>query len=282
MRASTTTSPAAQTTGCTGQYLGRLQPYAIYVPEKEPKRYGLTLLLHSLQAMYNQFADSNNQSQFGERGRGHIVVTSSSRGPDGWYFDRAGADVFEVWADVARRYPLDPRRAAIAGYSMGGYGTYKLGTQFPDLFAAGQPTVGPPAFGAGSATGPMVPSLRHVPMRIWVGALDELVPIASTTNHANALDAAGLRYVFDVFTTADHFALAINDEYGPAADFLDERRVVRNPSHVSYVRNPSMDFPELDFKADHAYWLSGIRVRDEGANGGARPGRGDLEGVRPR
>ena len=24
------------TAGCTGQYLGRLQPYAIYVPEKEP------------------------------------------------------------------------------------------------------------------------------------------------------------------------------------------------------------------------------------------------------
>ena len=114
----------------------------------------------------------------------------------------------------------------------------------------------------------MLPSLRHVPMRMWVGALDELVPIAATTNQANALDAAGLRYSFDVFTTADHFALAVNDEYGPAAQFLDERRVVRNPSHVSYVRNPSMDFPELGFKADHAYWLSGIRVRDEGSNGG--------------
>ena len=261
-------------TGCTGQYLGRLQPYAIYVPEEHAKRYGLTLLLHSLGAMYNQFANSNNQSQFGERGRGHIVITSESRGYDGWYYDRAGADVFEVWADVARRFRLAPRRTAITGYSMGGYATYKLGTQFPDLFAAGQPTVGPAGLGIGSVVGegssttPMLPSLRHVPVKMWVGTADELVPIATTIAHAQAADDAGLRYEFDIFTLADHFALAVNDEYGVAADFLGERRVARNPAHVTYVRNPSMDFPELGFVADHAYWLSGIQVRNEGANDG--------------
>ena len=32
----------------------------------------------------------------------------------------------------------------IAGYSMGGYGAYKLASQFPDLFARVQTTVGPP------------------------------------------------------------------------------------------------------------------------------------------
>ena len=29
-----------------------------------------------------------------------------------------------------------------------------------------------------------------------------------------------------------------------------------------------MDFPQLGFVADHAYWLSGIRVRDAAANDG--------------
>ena len=74
-------------------------------------------------------------------------MTPAGRGPDGWYYDRAGADTFEVWADVARHYALDPDVTSIAGYSMGGYGTYKLATQFPDLFAKGQPTVGPPGLG---------------------------------------------------------------------------------------------------------------------------------------
>jgi hypothetical protein len=265
---------------CTGQYLGRLQPYSVYVPRKPlpPRGFGLTLLLHSLGATYTQFADSANQSQFGERGRGHIVVTSLSRGPDGWYYSRAGADVFEVWADVARRYRLDPSRAAIAGYSMGGYATYKLATQFPDLFAAGQPTVGPPGLGisqppvvnppASSLTTGMLPSLRHVPLMIWNGVFDELVPVSGVLAHVEALDALEYRYVFDLFTLTDHFALAVNDEYGPAAEFLGDRRVKRNPAHVTYVRNPSMDFPGLGTKADHAYWLSGIRVRDKNVNTG--------------
>ena len=132
--------------GCPGQYLDRLQPYSIYVPDgpAPSSRRGLTLLLHSLGASHNQFHGSKNQSQFGERGNGHIVITPGSRGPDGWYYGLAGAEVFEVWADVARLYKLDPQKTAVTGYSMGGYGTYKFATQFPDLFAAGQPTVGPP------------------------------------------------------------------------------------------------------------------------------------------
>ena len=68
----------------------------------------LTLLLHSLSANYNQFAGSKNQSQFADRGGGSIVITPSGRGPDGWYYDHAGADTFEVWADVAAHYQLNP------------------------------------------------------------------------------------------------------------------------------------------------------------------------------
>ena len=102
----------------------------------------MTLLLHSLAAGYNQYLGSQNQSQFGERNPGSIVITPLSRGPDGGYDNLAAADVFEVWADVARRYKLDPEWTVITGYSMGGIGTFKLAEQFPDLFARAQPTVG--------------------------------------------------------------------------------------------------------------------------------------------
>ena len=262
---------------CDGWLGGRLQPYAIYVPEAAPAggRYGLSLLLHSLAASYNQFSDSQNQRQFGEAG-GNIVITPSGRGPDGWYYDLAGADTFEVWADVARHYPLDPERTTIAGYSMGGYGTFKLATQFPDLFARAQPTVGPPAAGIwlgpphpvdSSNTFAQLASLRHVPFLIWVAAADELVPIAGTTAHAEEFDRLGLRHEFDVFPTAEHLTLAFNDEYAPAAAFLSGARVERDPAHVTYVANPAMDFPGAGTVADHAYWLSGIRARSAGSRG---------------
>jgi hypothetical protein len=261
---------------CQGELRGRLQPYAIYVPDKPaPRRgYGLTLLLHSLGASYNQFSDTRNQSQLGDRGRGSIVITPSGRGPDGWYYGHAGADTFEVWADVARRYRLDPSWTAISGYSMGGYGTYKFSTQYPDLFARANPVVGPPGLGIwlppappepggeGSNTNRMLASVRHIPFLIWDGTVDELVPVPGPVTQARTFDDLGYRYVFDLFTTSDHFELAANDQYAPAARFLGSHRVMRNPAHVSYVVNPTMDFRSAGTVADHAYWLSGLRLRD--------------------
>ena len=266
--------------GCAGELLGRLQPYALYVPEKAPAggRYGLQLLLHSLGANYNQFSGSRNQSQFGDRGRGHIVMTPAGRGPDGWYYDRAGADTFEVWADVARHYALDPDVTSIAGYSMGGYGTYKLATQFPDLFAKGQPTVGPPGLGVWVPPNPPQPggdrsltfrqlaSLRHIPFLIWNASGDQLVPLPGPQQQAQGFDDLGYRYEFDVFSPAEHLTLAIHDQFAPAAQFLGDAAVKRDPAHVSYVRNPTMDFPDAGTTADHAYWLSAIALREGGGD----------------
>jgi dienelactone hydrolase len=272
---------------CPSQLHGRLLPYAVYVPDKpQPRRgYGLTLLLHSLGANYNQFENSNNQSQIGERGPGSIVITPSGRGTDGWYYGVAGADTFEVWADAARHYKLDADYTAISGYSMGGYGTYKFATQYPDLFAAAQPVVGPPGSGiwvppndptpggASSNTNRMLGSVRNVPFMIWDGAADELVPLAGVTVQAQTFDDLGYRYAFDVFPSSDHLALAGNDSYQPAADFLGTQRVDRNPAHVTYVVNPTMDFKKRGTVANHAYWLSGLRLRDP--SGGAPLGKVD-------
>ncbi len=241
---------------CPGQYQGNLQPYAVYVPRKARPQagWGLTLLLHSLGAGYNQFAGSANQSQFGERGPGSIVLTTESRGPDGFYDGIAGAEVFEAWADVARHYPLDPGYASIAGYSMGGYGTFKLGEQFPDLFARAQPTVGI------SADNDLVRSLRNLPVLMWNADADELVPVPEFLATAKALDDAGYRYGLDEFT-GEHLTLAVNDEYGPAAAFLGTARVDRDPAHVTYVADPKLDYAKYGFVGDHAYWLSGVRAR---------------------
>ena len=262
---------------CLGELRGRLQPYAIYVPKKPPppQGYGLTLLLHSLGANYNQFEGSRNQSEFANRGPGSIVITAEGRGPDGWYWGQAGADTFEMWADVARRYRLNPDWTDIAGYSMGGYATYKFATQFPDLFAMAQPTVGPPGLGiwvppadpepggAASNTNRMLASVRNIPFLIWDATNDELVPVPGPVAQAQTFDDLGYRYAFDLFAPpVDHLLLAANDQYAPAAKFLGTTEVDRNPPHVTYVVNPSMDFAKDGTVADHAYWLSRLKLRD--------------------
>jgi hypothetical protein len=281
------TGGCASESGCIGEMRGQLLPYAIYVPSAPPppSGYGLTLLLHSLSANYNQFEGSRNQSQFANRAAPSIVITPSGRGPDGWYYDHAGADTFEVWADVAAHYALNPGYTDIAGYSMGGYGTYKFSTQFPDLFAKAQPTVGPPALGIwdgsteptggeASLTQRMLASVRDIPFMIWDQTTDELVPIAGVKEQVKKFDELGYRYEFREFHGGDHLALAINDEFQPAAEFLGSTTVNPNPPHVSYTYNPQMDFAADGTASGHAYWLYGVQLRN--ASGSAPLGTVDV------
>lgn len=265
---------------CKGEYRGQLQPYALYIPKKPlpAAGYGFTLLLHSLGGNHNQYLNSRNQSQLGERGAGHIVATALGRGPDGWYVDDAAADTFEMWADVARHYPLNPEMTSISGYSMGGHATYKFATRYPDLFARGHAVVGPPGVGiwapplaptgGGEDTNTyhLLPGLRNVPLMMWVQAADELVPYTGTKAQAQRMDELGYRYRFDTYTSGEHLTLALHDQFEGSAAFLGDAIVERNPAHVTYVANPPMDVPGRGLVGDHAYWLSGIRVRDPAAS----------------
>jgi hypothetical protein len=108
--------------------------------------------------------------------------------------------------------------------------------------------------------------VRNVPFLIWDGALDELVPLPGPVAQAQTFDDLGYRYIFDVFANSDHLLLASNDAYQPVADWLGTQRVNRNPFHVSYVVNPTMDFADRDTVANHAYWLSGLKLRDATGN----------------
>lgn len=247
---------------CIGRFVGQLQPYTIYVPGGPAPRdgYGLTLLLHSLSANHNQYAASQNQAQLGDRGAGSIVITPGGRGPDGFYAGVAEADTFEVWADVARRYELDPDWVTVSGYSMGGFGTYRLLARYPDLFARGFSVVGSPG-----SVADQLASLRHTPLLVWNAAGDELVNLRTAEDAHAGLVAAGIRHTYDLFLTADHLTLAGNDEYGPGADYLGEHRVDRDPARVTYVLDPREDNPDAGVVADHAYWLSGLELRDADA-----------------
>jgi len=247
---------------CIGRLVGNLQPYTLYIPpdKRQPTNgWGLTLQLHSLSANYNQYSTSRNESELGEqgnRGAGSLVVTPSGRGPDGFYAGYAEADTFETWADVASRYKLDPAATTVSGYSMGGFGTYRLLARYPDLFAKGFSTVGVPG-----AADPLVPNLRNDPLMAWNVVGDELVQINSSEAAEKELAADGLRFTEFLFPVADHLTLATNDEYGPAAAFLSPATVNLNPAHVTYVVDPGQDNAAAGVTADHAYWVSGVTER---------------------
>lgn len=286
---------------CVPEYQGNLQPYAVYIPAGHTPAggYGMTLLLHSLSANYNQYYGSRNQSQFANRANPSIVITPEARGPDQEYEGLGAADVFEVWADIAGRYPLNPAYSDITGYSMGGIGTFKLGSQFPDLFARAQPTVG------FETNNDVLASMRNLPVLMWNASADELVNASDYGQTAEKLSSLGYRYELDVYQPCanslcspvlpNHLMLAINDQFAPAAAFLGSATVDLNPAHVTYVVDPSRDHPEYGIQGDHAYWVSAVTVRQSGTDGqidvfshgfgtsdpaasGSQPGTGTLTG----
>jgi hypothetical protein len=241
---------------CTGSLVGQLQPYALYVPATPaPARgFGMTLLLHSLSANYNQYAATHNQSQLGDRGPGSLVLTPAGRGPDGFYAGTPEADTFEAWADVARHYRLDPSWSVVSGYSMGGFGTFRLLARWPDLFSRGFSVVGAPG-----SVDDQLASLRNTPLLSWNATEDELVNLSTTRDTIASLTAAGVRFDEHLHLSADHLTLAANDQYAPGAAWLGHDSVDRNPFHVSYVVDPSEDSRAAASVGDHAYWLSGLR-----------------------
>jgi hypothetical protein len=165
-----------------------------------------------------------------------------------------------MWADIARHYRLNPAITDVTGYSMGGGGTYQLGSEWPDLWARAFPIVGPPTSSSSFA------NFRNIPIMAWYGQNDELVgPEMSEEAFLNA-EQAGIRYDHWVFTPAGHITEGNNDEYAPAASFLGEATVDTNPAHVTYNYDPSTDDPVLN-PANHAYWLSGIKLRSASSMG---------------
>ncbi len=100
----------------------------------------------------------------------------------------------------------------------------------------------------------------------WYGQNDELVgPEMSEEAFLNA-EQAGIRYDHWLFTPAGHITEGNNDEYAPAASFLGQATVDRNPAHVTYYYDPSTNDPILN-PANHAYWLSGITLRSASSAG---------------
>jgi dienelactone hydrolase len=274
--AATSLKPADCTTPCVPTFAGRLQPYTVYVPDVEPAAgFGLTLNLHGAGSSYNGYSGSMRHVQFARAG--NLVLTSGARGTTYWYYGQALADVFEAWADVARNYKVDTTKVKIAGTSMGGYGALKIASLWPDLFAAAAPFIPCPSAGTGyngtnlpggtdSFVFPLVDSLRHVPTMVWTGESDPVCNGSGSMGSEAAIAkmaSLGYRVSEWVFKGMAHTVLP---DYQGQAAFLDAQGPLNpNPARVTYVLNTTMVSPELGIDAGHAYWVSGLTLRDNAA-----------------
>ena len=271
-------------------FLGRVQPYAVYVPTtySPSKPTKLTWILHSLSVQHNQYGSLNpNFVQQACEQRHSICATTLGRGPGGWYFDAAEVDFWEVWNRLAASYRLDTEHTVISGYSMGGWATYKLGLSHPDLFAKAVVLEGPVICGARGAPGapgaamagrcttdgdsvPMIDSARNLPYLISHGAIDELVPVDGVLPNVTKFDSAGYRYRFELYPAADHLAYPTLDRFSEQAAQMNGPARVQNPGHVTYSWYPNLDRADYGIGSTGAYWVRDTKGRDVAAGSVSR------------
>lgn len=263
----TQSSTACEPPACSVQFRGDLQPYWIHVPAKQPGDggYGLTAYLHGCGNNQHELFGSQAAQELSSHGPATLVIAGGARGDCLWYQGVAMANLFEIWADVASQYRIDRDLTTLTGYSMGGYGTLRIASLYPDLFAriiGFHPCTSTSV--AGTGTDPVVgsvASLRHVPVALWNSVDDPLCTYASTRGIRDALDqndAASALFTLN----NDHFTDMTNDVLTPAIDWQIGRRVERDPARVSYVLHPEHAYPQYGLDPDHAYWVSGLRARD--------------------
>jgi len=241
---------------CIPEFAGRLQPYGVYVPVKTPPAagYGLTLDLHSASANYGRWLGQHRYVELGERGTGSIVITPNGRGLTSWYYSEGAADIFEVWADVERHYKIDRDYVSLAGVSMGAIETFRLAALYPDLFAAMAMSVGCPSF--------MFEAHRYVPAFVHTGDIDTTTNCHPGNALMDAYAASGQEHVWWNFLEHPHAFSGRPRDWQPFADFLGSKKRVLDPPHVIYYLNTEAHQPEFGMNADHAYWVSGLTVRD--------------------
>jgi predicted esterase len=124
------------------------------------------------------------------------VVVASPQCQQGQTWD--SKQVMAVVEFLKDSYNIDPGRIYLTGYSMGGYGTWRTASLYPERFAAIVPICG------GGETD-WAPSLTGIPIWAFHGQRDESVPVAETTKMIDAIQLAGGTPRLTVYPEGKHY-----------------------------------------------------------------------------
>ncbi len=105
--------------------------------------------------------------------------------------------VIDVLNEAVSRYKIDEERIYLTGISMGGFGTWETAIIQPWRFAALAPI-------CGGGDPEKVHLLKHIPIWVFHGALDNIVPLTRSLVMVEALKRAGGNVRFTIYPEAGH------------------------------------------------------------------------------
>lgn len=178
--------------------------YLLFLPKKYSKKknkYPLILFLHGLGESGNdldlvkihgppKFLNKNKKFPF-------IVLSPQCPERDWWSNPLQVKSTISLLNNIIAKYNVDETRIYLTGLSMGGFGTWKLASEYPNKFAAIAPICG-----AGNPK--LAKSIAHIPTWIFHGAKDPVIPISKSQEMAEALKKSGGKPKFTIYPNAGH------------------------------------------------------------------------------
>ncbi len=105
---------------------------------------------------------------------------------------------YQAFLMEAEKFAADTSRFYLAGISMGGYGTWDLLSRHGEIFAAAIPV-------CGGGDVEQAEKLSSLPLNVFHGAADEIVPVRRSRDMVKALRKAGnCRVIYHEYDSCDH------------------------------------------------------------------------------
>ncbi|MCX7009947.1 MAG: prolyl oligopeptidase family serine peptidase [Kiritimatiellaeota bacterium] len=178
--------------------------YLLYLPEdyaQSKKKWPLILFLHGAGERGDdvQVVAKHGPPKLVAAGKQlpFIIVSPQCPQRDWWSNDLQIAALDGLLKEIVSNYRVDTDRLYLTGLSMGGFGSWKLATEYPTRFAAVAPICG-----KGDPTKAKL--IKDLPIWVFHGAKDPVVPIANSKDMVDALKQCGSDVKFTIYPDAQH------------------------------------------------------------------------------
>lgn len=177
-------------------------PYLLYLPENfktEKKDWPLLIFLHGAgeRGTDLDLVTRHGPPKLIKQGQKFLFIMVAPQCPKDRWWD---VEELDAWLDaLLKQLPVDEKRIYLTGLSMGGFGTWAWAINRPDRFAALAPICG--------GGNPLEAyKLKDIPIWVFHGAKDPVVPIKRSEEMVEAVKQAGGNVKFTVYPEAGHDA----------------------------------------------------------------------------